>query len=1009
MSAICKTKNELTKTKINLDQTTRHKQEGIQYAGGRTVGDMWLDVAKINNNFVDGILWGAKWTNLPDNTLKYTVNYGTNGPDYAVNEYNNDAQLPFIEPNANALTNVDVCMTDLGKLIGIPVQKVTDVNDAILSFNFVAVGALGTNVLGMAMPPTPSNDVWYDSDKLYTSISESLWCAGNIYMAYNTSHVYDKGGFYYGVLVHELGHAIGLAHPHDTGGNSEVYDGVTSSSEVGTYSANQHPMTTMTYNDLNSNFVPDSSSNTSGFLATFGPIDVVALQLMYGANTSSTADTTYTFPVNASENFWETIWDNGGTDTIDASGVSFNLTIDLNDATIDNTYLAGTKMSAHNNVINEISVSSSLYGGFTIAKNATIENVITCSGNNTIVGNEADNQITVTGGGDDDIDGGSGYDTVIINNVKSAFTITDNYNVDQTVTLNDGSNTVTLRHCEKIIFNDQEMTFGSILSSDLSAVEFGSVDITHEWSTVNISGSFTTPVVIASDSTLNGGQPVCVRIRNISGSSFDIRLVEPSNLDGSHVTEQISYIIGEQGIWDIDGTQIEFNLVSSSNKTFNTFESITFSNSFESTPVILSQIQSYANPEMLTIRTKDISTSGFELTIQRQESLRDSPLSSNESIGWIAIPAGSLTNNSKIIRCATESDVTHLNKQVNYSSSFDHAPYLITKLASSNGGDPANTRIISNTISGFQIKIQEDTSRDSETNHIQENICYLAGYTDDLIHAPVVIPSTNLNAIEFGSVNINHEWTSVTINGSFTNPVVIASDSSLNGGQPVSVRIRNLTASSFDIKLHEPSNLDGTHVIEQIDYFIGEKGSWQIDDTVIEFGNFSTNKLYANGFTNVSFTNSITSPSVVTQIQTYNDSDYLLTRTKDISASSFSVTMQKEERLRTRTTTSSNETVGWFAIDSGTLNNSSKLLENNVVSSVTHLNKAVNYTNTFLNSPYLITKLGSSNGGDPANTRIVQRTTGGFTVKIQEDTSKDSETNHINENVYYVALNLPVT
>ena len=73
------------------------------------------------------------------------------------------------------------------------------------------------------------------------------------------------------------------------------------------------------------------------------------------------------------------------------------------------------------------------------------------------------------------------------------------------------------------------------------------------------------------------------------------------------------------------------------------------------------------------------------------------------------------------------------------------------------------------------------------------------------------------------------------------------------------------------------------------------------------------------------------------------------------------------------------------------------------------MNKSVNYTNTFLNSPYLIIKLGSSNGGDPANTRIVQRTTSGFTVKIQEDTSKDSETNHINENVYYVALNLPVT
>ena len=35
------------------------------------------------------------------------------------------------------------------------------------------------------------------------------------------------GGFSYGVILHEFGHAHGIAHPHDTGGGSEIMLGVT--------------------------------------------------------------------------------------------------------------------------------------------------------------------------------------------------------------------------------------------------------------------------------------------------------------------------------------------------------------------------------------------------------------------------------------------------------------------------------------------------------------------------------------------------------------------------------------------------------------------------------------------------------------------------------------------------------------------------------------------------------------------------------------------------------------
>ena len=57
------------------------------------------------------------------------------------------------------------------------------------------------------------------------------------------------GAFSY-TAIHEASHYLGLAHPHDDGGDSEVMEGVTS--EFGSYGVallNQGVFTTMSYND----------------------------------------------------------------------------------------------------------------------------------------------------------------------------------------------------------------------------------------------------------------------------------------------------------------------------------------------------------------------------------------------------------------------------------------------------------------------------------------------------------------------------------------------------------------------------------------------------------------------------------------------------------------------------------------------------------------------------------------------------------------------------------------
>jgi serralysin len=215
----------------------------------------------------------------------------------------------------------------------------------------------------------------------------------------------EQGGYGFITLVHEFGHGLGLAHPHDRGGDSTKWEGVTSAFDsFGTFALNQGIYSVMSYND-GWQLHPSGANDANSFGYVGGPMafDIALLQEKYGANaTFAAGDDIYEMPrANGIGSYFSCLWDAGGSDTIRFGG-GRSATIDLRAAHLGYAADAG----------GYISFAAGIYGGFTIAAGVVIENALGGGGDDLVTGNDVANSLRGRGGGDL-LAGGAGNDTIV--------------------------------------------------------------------------------------------------------------------------------------------------------------------------------------------------------------------------------------------------------------------------------------------------------------------------------------------------------------------------------------------------------------------------------------------------------------------------------------------------------------------------------------------------------------------------------------------------------------------
>ena len=330
----------------------------------------------------------------------------------------------------------------------------------------------------------------------------------------------------------------------------------------------------------------------------------------------------------------------------------------------------------------------------------------------------------------------------------------------------------------------------------------------------------------------------------------------------------------------------------------------------------------------------------------------------------------------------------------------DHLGYIIEK--SVNDGDYEVVKTITTpdlrtyddneTTSGtikYKIKSYDSNAESGYSNVGSITLTYSVGSTQ--------IQTLNAKVTQ----SDKKKWNYVLFSEEFSEkPIVVAGALTNVGGDPSTIRVKNVTTKGFEYIVQEWDYLDGGHNKEETIAFLAlTPGSY-------DFGGI---KAYAfrdvevtEAFKTVNFPDAFGSQPVLLGTQvTNNESSATALRLKSITVSGCEYGIQEEEKADN---IHSAEEINFVALTQGAGNIFGHLIEvGNTGDEVTDAFYSISFVND-ITEPGFFAQIQTMNEVDPATIRMQNLTTTGVEVKIAEEDSKKDGLEHAAETVGWFVI-----
>lgn len=237
------------------------------------------------------------------------------------------------------------------------------------------------------------------------------------------------------------------------------------------------------------------------------------------------------------------------------------------------------------------------------------------------------------------------------------------------------------------------------------------------WQKVTFADTIKDAVVVMGPASFNGADALAVRVRNVTDTGFEFQLDEWSYFDGKHMVETISWMAGSAGQNKLaDGSVVTFGSTNINN-TSGTKISLS---GLDDAPIVMGQMTGDTEKRAVTHRVNDVSKSGFDVSLNLEEAKHKNDLSvGNSKFSWVALD---LSDNSPLFQSGSMTG-NHTAQTVGTRLNSNDA--FFADMQTVNGPDTATLRYDTDANGNVSLIVHEETSRDSEVWHANENISWV--------------------------------------------------------------------------------------------------------------------------------------------------------------------------------------------------------------------------------------------------------------------------------------------